>query len=37
MASFLYRYKKCGMVEKDAQILLELTETLLDDMKLLCR
>lgn len=37
MASFLYRYKKCGMVEKDAQILLELTKTLLDDMKLLCR
>ncbi|MBD5548028.1 MAG: transcription-repair coupling factor [Lachnospiraceae bacterium] len=36
MASFLLRYKKCGMVEKDAQILLELTENLLRDMEVLC-
>lgn len=36
MASFLLRYKKCGMVEKDAQILLELTENLLRDMEALC-
>lgn len=32
MVSFLYRYKKCGMVERDAQTLLELTEQLLRDM-----
>lgn len=32
MISFLYRYKKCGMVERDAQTLLELTEQLLRDM-----
>ena len=36
MASFLLRYKKCGMVEKDAQILLELTENFLRDMEALC-
>lgn len=35
MTSFLYRYKKCGMVEKDAQTLLELTESLLKDMEVL--
>ncbi len=37
MVSFLYRYKKSGMVEKDAQTLLELTETLLGDMEILQR
>lgn len=37
MTSFLYRYKKSGMVEKDAQTLLELTETLLEDMAILQR
>ncbi len=30
---FVYRYKKFGVVEKDAERLLELTEKLLDDMK----
>lgn len=30
---FLFRYKKCGMVEKDAQILLSLTEELLASMQ----
>lgn len=35
MASFLLRYKKCGMVERDAQLLLELTETTLKQMALL--
>ena len=35
MASFLLRYKKCGMVERDAQQLLELTETTLKHMALL--
>lgn len=35
MASFLLRYKKCGMVERDAQQLLELTETTLKQMALL--
>lgn len=29
---FLYRYKKCGVVEKDAEKLLSLTERLLDEM-----
>lgn len=37
MVSFLYRYKKSGMAEKDAQTLLELTETLLGDMEILQR
>ena len=32
MVSFLQRYKKCGMVERDAQTLLALTEELLEDM-----
>ncbi len=31
---FLYRYKKCGMVEKDAETLLCLTESLLEDMEI---
>jgi len=31
--SFLYRYKKCGVVERDAQMLLEHTETLLAAME----
>jgi len=30
---FLLRYKKCGMVERDAQMLLELTEEMLREMK----
>ena len=30
---FLLRYKKCGMVERDAQTLLELTEEVLREMK----
>ncbi len=30
---FLYRYKKCGVVEKDAQNLIALTEELLRDME----
>lgn len=30
--SFRYRYKKYGMVEKDEELLLSLTEELLDDM-----
>lgn len=30
---FLFRYKKCGMVEKDAQILLNFTEELLSSMQ----
>ncbi|MDE7334002.1 MAG: transcription-repair coupling factor [Lachnospiraceae bacterium] len=31
--SFLFRYKKCGMVERDAQMLLEFTENLLISME----
>lgn len=31
--SFLYRYKKFGVVEKDAEKLLELTESILEDME----
>ena len=30
---FLYRYKKCGVVEKDAENLIRLAEELLEDMK----
>ena len=30
---FVYRYKKIGMVEKDEEQLLVLTEQLLEDMK----
>ena len=30
---FLYRYKKCGMVEKDEETLLQITETVLADME----
>lgn len=30
---FLFRYKKCGVVERDAQMLLEHTETLLTVME----
>lgn len=30
---FLFRYKKCGMVERDAQMLLEFTEKLLISME----
>lgn len=33
MVCFLKRYKKCGMVERDAQTLLSLTEELLTDME----
>ncbi len=33
MVHFLCRYKKCGMVERDAQTLLALTEELLADME----
>ncbi|MBO5056642.1 MAG: transcription-repair coupling factor [Lachnospiraceae bacterium] len=32
LVSFTRRYKKCGMVERDAQMLLDLTEELLEDM-----
>ncbi|MGN1180936.1 MAG: transcription-repair coupling factor [Suilimivivens sp.] len=32
MVHFLYHYKKCGMVERDAQTLLSLTEDILKDM-----
>lgn len=32
---FLYRYKKSGLVEKDAELLLELAERLLKDMEIL--
>ena len=31
--SFVYRYKKYGVVEKDAERLLELTESILEDME----
>jgi len=31
--SFLYRYKKFGVVEKDAEKLLEFTENILEDME----
>lgn len=30
---FVYRYKKCGMIEKDEERLLQLTERILKDMK----
>ena len=30
---FLFKYKKCGMVEKDAQMLLDFTEELLSSMQ----
>ena len=30
---FTYRYKKTGMIEKDAQLLLQFTEELLLEMK----
>lgn len=30
---FLYRYKRCGMVEKDEEMLLQLTEKILADME----
>ena len=33
---FLYRYKKCGMVERDAQMLLSFTERVLKAMEPLC-
>lgn len=33
--SFTRRYKKCGMVERDAQMLLDLTEELLEDMSVI--
>lgn len=32
---FTYRYKKTGMVEKDAENLLVLTESLLQEMKVI--
>lgn len=32
---FLYRYKKCGVVEKDAEALLKLTEEMLKEMEIL--
>lgn len=32
---FLFRYKKCGMVERDAQMLLGFTEELLREMEIL--
>ena len=31
--SFLFRYKKCGMVERDAQMMLGFTEELLNEME----
>lgn len=34
---FTLRYKKCGVVEKDAETLLELTENLLDKMQVLLK
>ena len=33
---FLFRYKKCGMVERDAQMLLNFTEEVLKAMEPLC-
>jgi transcription-repair coupling factor (superfamily II helicase) len=30
---FTYRYKKTGLVEKDAELLLDMTEKLLNDMR----
>lgn len=33
---FLFRYKKCGMVERDAQMLLSFTERVLKAMEPLC-
>lgn len=33
LVSFTQRYRKCGMVERDAQMLLNLTEELLEDMR----
>ena len=33
---FLFRYKKCGMVERDAQMLLSFTEEMLGAMESLC-
>ncbi|MGL5258615.1 MAG: transcription-repair coupling factor [Lachnospiraceae bacterium] len=33
--SFTYSYKKFGMVEKDSEFLLSITETLLEDMKII--
>lgn len=35
LVSFTQRYKKCGMVERDAQMLLDLTEEILEDMSVL--
>lgn len=35
--NFTYRYKKTGMIEKDAENLLHLTESLLDEMKVIIR
>ena len=35
--NFTYRYKKTGMIEKDAENLLLLTESLLDEMKVIIR
>ena len=32
---FLFRYKKCGMVERDAQMLLNFTEQILEEMNTL--
>ena len=32
MVSFLYHYKRCNVVERDAQTLLDLTQELLKDM-----
>lgn len=34
---FQFRYKKCGMVERDAQMLLNFTEQLLNEMNILQR
>lgn len=35
MLHFLYRYKKCSMVERDAQMLLSYTEEILKNMEML--
>ena len=32
---FTYKYRKTGLVEKDAELLLNMTEELLDEMKYL--
>ena len=33
---FTLRYRKCGVIEKDTELLLTQTEKILEDMKILC-